>query len=160
MAACGAAPREQVPDAGPIVNERAVPISVTGTTPFGPLEGFAFATAYYYNCDQEFRIELRTTRFVTDDPRIDVSLRMPEDTAAPVTGSLEAKVAAWQFDTTETWTVMSYAAATFDAVTLDPPRSDGRMSGTVIATAPGWMLDFYVDLPFVQVSSNHGGCTI
>jgi hypothetical protein len=51
-------------------------------------------------------------------------------------------------------------AGPIDAVTLDPPRSDGRMSGTVIATAPGWMLDFYVELPFVQVSSNHGGCTI
>lgn len=160
LGACGSDSHDDLPDAGPVINKHVVPISVSGTTPLGSLDRFPFAEASYDNCEGRFELNLTTTTFYDQEPRIEIWFRIPEDTAAPVTGAVDANAAAVQWDRNTGWTVTSYVEVTFDAAPLDPPLSSGRMTGTITTTTPGWMLDFYIDLTFYQQAPNHGGCTL
>ena len=159
ICACGSDSRGAPPDAAQ-VDQHLVPISVSGLTPLGSLDEFAFAEAYYDNCSERFYLDFRMTRFYDQQPHIRIWFPMPEDTTAPVTGPLNANVVAEEWNESDGWIVKGAAAITFDAAPLDPPLSSGRMSGRFTTTVPGWMLDFSVDLMFFQLAPGHGGCTL
>lgn len=167
LAACQPTSRtdEAGADAGndaPGIDDRWIPIAVTGLTPLGPLGAFRFAHAAYDFCTGEFELVLATHPAYDLEPRVQIHIPMPETAPAPVTGPQPATLAGLQWETGYGWRFIGTTTdATFDAAPLDAPGlPTARMIGTVRSTAPGWNLAFDIDLAFVLWNEHHGGCTI
>lgn len=163
LVACSPGPRPEVPDAAPDAAPDAppipaggepcewlssleyTPVTLTGTSPTGSLDGFHYAFAAFTSCGPAYEIDFTPT--ATGPQGLEPSLRL---------------WIMWPFTATGTNRAMAlhaYPEAMTDMVTFEATQLDGleaappHIIGHFVSHDPGWTFDISVDLTSQCISS-------
>lgn len=165
LGACNPSPRELALDAGadarpldaPPLDPWLMPFTVSGYTPDGSLDSYRYIKVFYAGtwCSHSYELHLKQTPSIDYMPYLVIAIPMAEDASGPGVGPISASAQVWRWQATG-WEDAGYTQqVTFNAERLDPPSvNPATVRGRVVVNAPGWMLDFSVDL----VSSDHASC--
>jgi len=143
------APSADAPSTGCDPGSGFTPVTVTGTSPVGPLDIFHYATAHFVSGDCSDQYLIAFTPHAANaacygDPTLEFSIGPPFEQ----TGPHPALVFIDSVHSAETFDV------TFDATVLDPPSATPpHLVGRFTTTDPAWAFDIAIDL-----TSQLGNC--
>lgn len=118
-----------------------LPISITGTSPDGPLDRFRFVRAGHTDggCSDVYVLDLRTAppdASCSVGPSLSFDIVAPYD--APSIQTIATLSTTSYYSTNQVW---------FDVTQLDPPTVPmGRIAGHLVSHDPAWTFDIAIDL--------------